>query len=436
MLLQLALLYMLPIRYAHRVHVIHVVQEGNITTLEALAIQAHDYGVDNLTLCEVNETSINNTVSLNCGVLTDDFSRTRDFLYQWVPIVTTVVCFISVVFNLIILASAKYIRKITPTVFFSLSLVAVNAYAAFICALGVIVNSYLPRTYGWDPNKCWALIIEIFRMTGLMSSSLHLVALAINHYVGILRPLHYASTVTRRRLTLVIISLWVFPFMLYFFLISQQPDNDFMTLSCSYTFMEHLPYRLTVSCLFFAPLIIMTILYIHIFVTVKRNHSGFLQGHKNQAGSQHIKRNVKAIITTLLILGTYIIGYLPATIFYAITCHECPLPLASMTNRTKITLAMITTTLVLVKCLSDPVIYTVRMPEVRNGLRRMWLTRCCGKYLPAGRRRTMNSLRSDTIPLNRRSLVEKTSQTSNGHKHLCARTSPTSPVAVLTTTVA
>ncbi|OQR76737.1 adenosine receptor A2b-like [Tropilaelaps mercedesae] len=443
-----------------------MVQPDNTSvTFKAYAVKGFpDYLDLNFSaLCESNASSpitvdalrLNNCSLLRSGSNIEDpnFEEIRTLLYQWLIVISSLGMLISVFINLLVLFSARCIRTITPTIFFSLSLVAANAYAVITYTVSMAVNSYFPVVYEWSPNICWALLLEVFRMTGLTSSALHLLALAINHYVGIIRPLHYASTVTRRRLTLVIVALWVIPFIIYALIILNHPENDFRHLHCHFEFMTHLPYRMTVSSLFFAPLVIMTILYIHIFVTIRRSNNSFLMGQKNHAGRNqlNIKRNVKAVITTLLILGTYLIGYMPAILFYALTCYECPCPLTSLDVRTRIGFGITTNSLIFVKCLCDPIIYTVRMPEVRNGLRRMWLTRCCSEYLSANaldpeRRRRMTSLRSDTILLSRRSLQDHRDRNpfgnssygnkhfpqSRGHKHLCARTSLHSPYKAVT----
>ncbi|XP_022704223.1 melanocortin receptor 3-like isoform X2 [Varroa jacobsoni] len=463
----LLLLTMLPEHFADRLPAIILVQADSTlpSVFKAYSVKGIDDGdLNSSEPCDLNSSSsvafehlqLNNcTLVRGNGDIEDpNFAEVRMILYQWLVVISSLGMLASVFINLLVLFSARYIRKITPTVFFSLSLVAANAYAVITCTGSMAVNSFLPVVYEWSPNICWALLLEVFRMTGLTSSALHLLALAINHYVGILRPLHYASTITRRRLTLVIVALWVIPFVTYALIILNHPENDFRHLHCNYEFMTHLPYRVTVSSLFFAPLVIMTILYIHIFITVKRNHNSFLMGQKNQVGGNqlHIKRNVKAVITTLLILGTYLIGYMPAIVFYALTCDECPCPLNSLDVRTRTGFGIATNSLIFVKCLCDPIIYTVRMPEVRSGLRRMWLTGCWSKYLPTAaidtdRKRTMTSLRSDTIPLNRRSLQDHRERRQlfansdhghlhnspqTGHKHLCARTSLHSPDQAVT----
>lgn len=40
-------------------------------------------------------------------------------------------------------------------------------------------------------DECAAAILEIFRISAMLTSNLHILALAIHHFVGILHPLDY-----------------------------------------------------------------------------------------------------------------------------------------------------------------------------------------------------------------------------------------------------
>ena len=56
--------------------------------------------------------------------------------------------------------------------------------------------SLLPKVYNvpipdWGP--CSMLVLEAIRMAAVIVTVLHLLALAVNHYIGIARPLHYAG---------------------------------------------------------------------------------------------------------------------------------------------------------------------------------------------------------------------------------------------------
>lgn len=58
-------------------------------------------------------------------------------------------------------------------------------------------SSLLPKVYNvdipdWGP--CSILALEAMRLAAVIVTVLHLLALAVNHYIGIARPLHYAGT--------------------------------------------------------------------------------------------------------------------------------------------------------------------------------------------------------------------------------------------------
>jgi len=58
------------------------------------------------------------------------------------------------------------------------------------------IHSLLPKVYKVDiPSKspCSMLALEAVRLGAVIVTVVHLLALAINHYIGIARPLHYAG---------------------------------------------------------------------------------------------------------------------------------------------------------------------------------------------------------------------------------------------------
>lgn len=79
--------------------------------------------------------------------------------------------------------------------------------------------------------------------------------------------------------------------------------------------------------------------------------------------------HTKALVTTLLILGTYLLCYMPAVIFFAITCVDhCPFPITQMDWRLRISIAFVTNGLVVLKAIVDPMIYSYRMREMKSAL--------------------------------------------------------------------
>lgn len=76
--------------------------------------------------------------------------------------------------------------------------------------------------------------------------------------------------------------------------------------------------------------------------------------------------NTKALVTTLLILGTYFISYVPAILFQVLTCIDnCPYPLYTIPFSRRVLWGSITTLLVIAKSIIDPLIYSYRMSEVQ-----------------------------------------------------------------------
>ncbi|KAG8178473.1 hypothetical protein JTE90_024633 [Oedothorax gibbosus] len=298
-------------------------------------------------------------------------------LYRIVVPVMLTVCVLTVVFNAVILFSVKWVRKsLSPTMMLSLSLAVADAYASLVIGVGLIVNSLLPIVYGLDMGKfsnCYILVLEAFRLGGMVVAVFHLLALAINHYIGILRPLHYAATVTRGAVAWAITAMWGLPLLFFLAYFSLVPGYGFRSSYCSnYDFLLRIPFRMTVSVLFFVPLILMSVMYVHMFIVVKRHQRGVLQ----LPSGRQLHKSVKAIITTLLILGTYVMGWMPAVLFYILTCLDCPVPITEINLWVRVYVAIFINSMIVVKSFLDPAIYVVRMPEIQGAMRAIYRTRC------------------------------------------------------------
>ncbi|XP_035217098.1 adrenocorticotropic hormone receptor-like [Stegodyphus dumicola] len=305
-----------------------------------------------------------------------DEEELRELYRVVVPVMLTA-CILSLVFNLIIVYSVRWLRKsLSPTLYLSLSLAVADAYASLVLGVGLVVNSLLPTVYGVDLgpfNACYLLVLEAFRLGGIVVAVLHLLALAINHYVGILRPLHYASTVTRRTVMWAMAAMWILPVVVFLAYFSLVPNDGFRSFQCSsYDFLLRIPFRVTVSVLFFVPLILMSIMYVHMFIVVKRHQRGVLQ----LPSSRQLHKSVKAIITTLLILGTYVLGWMPAVLYFILTCLDCPVPFTEIHLWVRVPVGIITNSMIVIKSFVDPIIYVVRMPEIKGAMRSIFRTRC------------------------------------------------------------
>ncbi|GAB6022507.1 hypothetical protein CHUAL_006614 [Chamberlinius hualienensis] len=300
----------------------------------------------------------------------EEFINLRSLLYQTVVPIMILFCLIAVVTNLSILMSVRWIRRtLSPTLCFSISLAVADAYASLIVGIGLIVNSLLPIVFNIQlKSMCFVLILEGFRTGGLIVSVLHLLLLAVNHYIGIIRPLHYASTMTKRKALLNIALMWILPIVFFFIYFASIKDQGFWSRHCEGTrFIVEREFRYITGGLFFIPLILMFFMYVHIFIIVIRHNRGLSQ----YQGSRHFKHNVKAATTTLLILGTYTIGWMPAVLFYIVTCLDCAVNLNELNPTVLLTVSMINNTLIILKLTVNPILYAARMKEISGAMKRM-----------------------------------------------------------------
>lgn len=114
-------------------------------------------------------------------------------VYKYVCPILLFFCLLSVTFNSVLLGIGHFRQKRdkTPILVLSLDLACTDTIASLINGIGLLCNSYLPIMFDIQFTTCTLLVIEIFRVGSLVASVLHLLALAIVHYRGAVRPLHY-----------------------------------------------------------------------------------------------------------------------------------------------------------------------------------------------------------------------------------------------------
>lgn len=326
-----------------------------------------------------NGSSIGNASRLTNVTFEERFDK--EALYRIVVPIMLVMCLISILENCWILLAACFVkRSMSPTLCFNVSLAGADAYASLVISVGLVLNNVIPMLTGINVDEqleCLVLTTEGFRVGGMISSVLHLLGLAINHYIGIANPLHYQSIVTRRVTLWTIALTWILPLafnMIYFSLVK---DEGYQRPTCdSFIFLLSRTYRIIIASMFFLPLVAMVIIYVHILVIIRHHRKGVLESTQTEQTRQQMKSNIKAVVTTLLILGTYVIGWMPAVIVFITICLDC------MINFTEVNPLVLTVTnvtsncLIIIKSLVDPIVYAARIHEVQDALRRMHFQLC------------------------------------------------------------
>lgn len=85
-------------------------------------------------------------------------------------------------------------------------------------------------------------------------------------------------------------------------------------------------------------------------------------------GSPQFRRNKKAIVTTLFILGSYLIGWMPAVISFMLVCDkDCLISRDTLDFNSIYTVLVFWSfnMLIVIKTLANSFIYTSRMKEIK-----------------------------------------------------------------------
>jgi len=182
------------------------------------------YDKCNYTKAVLNNTWENNTV---------DAHYSHILYISFTPVLISL-CVFSIIVNVILLLSVLWIRRpLSPTLYISLSLAGTDLYTSFLLGLSFTLNSLLPEGFQVHlMDNCKGLALEALRLGAIVTTAGHLIMLAFNHYIGILRPLHYPATVTHGTVTVFMFFLWTLPPSFLFAYFNMIPCQAFQSPKC------------------------------------------------------------------------------------------------------------------------------------------------------------------------------------------------------------
>ena len=111
-------------------------------------------------------------------------------VYRYVCPILIIASLFSLILNGLLFIVRRKIQQ-TPIILLSLNLSTTDALASFLIALSILLNSYLPVIFEISINRCFLLTFEILRMSALVASVFHLLALTWLHYQGAVNPLQH-----------------------------------------------------------------------------------------------------------------------------------------------------------------------------------------------------------------------------------------------------
>lgn len=297
-------------------------------------------------------------------------------------------CIIAVLTNFKVFTCILWIRKpITSILKISLSLALADSCASCISGIVIFFEDYITFR--------WFIVLDMVKLCFILVTVFHLLSLAVNHYMGIHKPLHHNSK-SRRNMSGIILLLWLIPTMFliglytiaggYSFWITLYEDN----LINETLFIHSFKFRITISLFIVLSMICIIICYFSILLIIRkqkriwnkvsfggsvvwkgRNIKRTFDRHTNHVQIR-LKGNSKAVYTTLIIMGSCILGWIPALTIYAIACSQDCLISGELLNyvnekyrRQVIMLRFFDNEMLFLKMIANPIIYSIRMKELR-----------------------------------------------------------------------
>ena len=253
-------------------------------------------------------------------------------------------------------------------------------------------------------SRCLFAIIKALHSMGLIVSLLNLTGMAIDHYIAILKPLHHQRLMSNTRGIILIVSSWVLAFLFGFSDFFAEPDKIPLIIanhSVNYCEAIYITRYQEEYCLFATAVITlssMTYIYIRIYTKI-RSHSkpGFSLNSSQSNNSkrmmaQMVLKNKRALITTLFILGTFILCWMPNCLFEVTLIAYIKLHPSSL-EEMRYLLVKVNRhlyNLLIVNSILDPIIYAIRIREIRLGYKRLIFRSHCWKGI--GRDQSTSSL--------------------------------------------
>lgn len=131
-------------------------------------------------------------------------------MYSIVIPVFIVLCGVALLLNSLMILILRRTRVRNAVVTLILSLTLSDMWTSSIVAVSLLYNSYLPNVEGTTVNPCVSLTLENLRTAGLLTGIFHLLLIAINHYVSIIRP-HISKKRLKRMASIPCIFAWISP---------------------------------------------------------------------------------------------------------------------------------------------------------------------------------------------------------------------------------
>uniref|UniRef100_A0AC34G4M8 G-protein coupled receptors family 1 profile domain-containing protein n=1 Tax=Panagrolaimus sp. ES5 TaxID=591445 RepID=A0AC34G4M8_9BILA len=248
-------------------------------------------------------------------------------------------------------------------------IMTIIAFIALVVNLYILnCSRYLRRPIGVNLQLC------VLKIGTFFASVFNLLALALNHYIGIVYPLH-RTIITTNIVKIAIALAYIVPITAFLTLFTVVPggfraDKAFGFFSNNGCeggrIFQVLGVRVVIVTPFILFVFIISFLYLHIFIHMKRvSNNPILTSSTSSKTKKTSSRRL--LVTIMLLAGSAVIGWLPTLMQYVLFCNECLIHLKPINA---FYVGVISQLVNVLKLVVDGFIYASRLVEIRYA---MWV---------------------------------------------------------------
>ncbi|XP_045182610.1 melanocortin receptor 4-like [Mercenaria mercenaria] len=275
------------------------------------------------------------------------------------PVITSIVlCGLGILANSLSIFAILYLHnKLSTHLKLIINLCVSDALIVVPTLVSKII--YMTETSTFCSAVAERLIIDL----ALLATLLNLLMIAVDHYFAILRPLLYRRKMTNFRGNFFIIGIWVtslFGIALEILAgVVVKNKNDSL---CGAIAFDEYDSEICIVGFIFVVLLVVIVIYTRIYIRVVK----LISTHERRRYHHYDSGSFKALVTTSLFVGTFVLFWTPIGIFNVYSYMQTESYI--LKNLQKNTLIGDILFLILqLNTIADPIIYALRLPPVQRG---------------------------------------------------------------------
>ncbi|XP_022096903.1 histamine H4 receptor-like [Acanthaster planci] len=296
-----------------------------------------------------------------------------------ISVILWLICSVTVVGNVLVVLA--FIRdrelRLKPANLFILNL---SVSDLLIGLISIPFFNIWRHTVVWVAGEVACKLWSIIDYTATTQSTLAIVLISFDRFMLVSKGLQYRRYITLRLTHILVVASWVFSFSLNSIPILcsdivLEPWVDYGQ-DCDFAILYHFAYKLTTAVFSFViPFICLSVFNVIVYNNIRRRSSGFHMGRSFRLNGSTVARNVapqsrgsseyrkhrKAAITLALIVGVFLICWLPWYVYKLVV-------LIALNETINNDLMNAFVCLLWANSAINPFLYAVTHPRIRAGL--------------------------------------------------------------------